>query len=291
MTPRHLNPGLPLQLSLAGLTLEGFSVSGLATYVTVKEWRCSFDLGYCPTEVEAFDTVFLSHSHSDHAGDLNRYVGLRSMRGLSAPTIYLPEEAEDSVERFLAAHRAMNAERPDHRPYRLVPVKAGDRFAFRSGHEIEVVPAHHRLPSVGYTAHSVRSKLLPAYAGLDGTEVAAAKKRGETVTETVRVPRLTFLGDHTDETLRKNPEVGRSDVLVAECTFGDSVSPDHAREYGHMHLEHLLDLAAEGAPALNAPNLVLKHFSMRDTPATVRSYRDRLPENLRNRTRFLFPEE
>jgi ribonuclease Z len=45
------------------LSLAGFSISGLATYVQVPQLDLCFDMGECPLSAVPLRHVFLTHAH------------------------------------------------------------------------------------------------------------------------------------------------------------------------------------------------------------------------------------
>ena len=56
----------PVTLRLDGLTLQGFSISGLATWLMVPELDVLFDVGECPLAALPINHVLLTHAHFDH---------------------------------------------------------------------------------------------------------------------------------------------------------------------------------------------------------------------------------
>lgn len=84
----HLNALRQVTLRLDHLTLAGFSISGLATYVQIPELDVCFDMGECPLSALALDHVFLTHAHGDHARCLPRHWAVRRMLGNAKPACY-----------------------------------------------------------------------------------------------------------------------------------------------------------------------------------------------------------
>ena len=67
--------------------LTGYSRSALATHVRHREANVVFDIGECPDDLVDVSTVFLTHTHLDHAMGLARYL---KMHDADTPTIYVP---------------------------------------------------------------------------------------------------------------------------------------------------------------------------------------------------------
>src|SRR3954451_1212507 len=94
-------------LHLDGLTLSGFSIAGLATYLQVPELDACFDVGECPLSALPLNHVFLSHAHGDHAGSPPRHWQLRRMLGMSQEACYfLPESIRAAAEDWIRAEAA-----------------------------------------------------------------------------------------------------------------------------------------------------------------------------------------
>ena len=85
----------------AGLTIEGYSRAAVQSYWRVPELKVGFDLGGQPWSFMGTPTWFVSHAHLDHLVALPVYVARRRMMKMEPPTIYLPEQAIEHVERIL----------------------------------------------------------------------------------------------------------------------------------------------------------------------------------------------
>src|SRR4029077_1826626 len=104
---QHLNALQQVTLQLEHLTITGFSISGLASYVQIPELGVCFDLGECPLSALSIDHVFLTHAHGDHARCLPRHWQLRRMVGNAKPAAYyLPETIRAGCEGWIRAEAA-----------------------------------------------------------------------------------------------------------------------------------------------------------------------------------------
>ena len=65
----------------------------------------------------------------------------------------------------------------------------------------------HPVPSQGYTVLSRKQKLRPEWVGAAGPDIAAARRRGEVVTDAVEVPEVAFTGDTSMDWIH-NPAAG-----------------------------------------------------------------------------------
>src|SRR6187397_3147712 len=90
-----------LKLQHAGLTIEGYSRAAVQSYWRVPELKVGFDLGAQPWDFMGTPTWMITHSHLDHIAALPVYVARRRMMKMEPPTIYLPVEALEDVQRLL----------------------------------------------------------------------------------------------------------------------------------------------------------------------------------------------
>ncbi len=283
----HHNPGAPIDLVLGGLALTAFSISGLATYVMVPAMEACFDLGHCPVEASKLRDVFLTHVHQDHAGGAHRHLALRRMLGMSPPRLHCPEEGAEGLRGLLRCWDALE-EKSDADPGSSVyGLRAGDHVDLGRRYTVHAFDVVHRIASRGYTVVEHRRSLLPAFVGRPGEEIRAARERGDEVYRFNDHSALTYIGDSTLETLRRHPEVGQSEVLFLEATHLGETSPARSAQWGHTHLDELVDLWRESPGTLASKYIVLKHFSMRYHPEAIRAAVGRIPEELRRRVTVL----
>jgi ribonuclease Z len=280
------NPGVPVRLSLAGLELEAFSISGLATYVLVPAFDACFDLGHCSVEASRLDHVFLSHVHQDHSGGVHRHLSLRAMTGARPPRVYCPAESAEGLRDVLRAWARLE-EKPAPKDDLVIGVAPGDTVELGKRLTVEVFDVTHRIASRGYAVVERARELLPAWRGRTGEEIGAAVRAGEAVHAVVDRRRFTYVGDSVVETLERNPKIADCDVLFVEATHLPGTEVDAARKYGHTHLDELVALHARAPQALAARHIVIKHFSLKYREGDIERAHDALPEDLRARVTML----
>lgn len=258
-----------MELKSGPYTLEGFSRSTIETYVRVNELNICFDIGKCPMSLVSVPQVFISHFHGDHSLGLTYYIAHRSLAKLPPGEIYIPAEALEQTHALIRAHAAVERA---HRDYTLVPVESGMEVPFKRNHIMRMFATDHRIPSVGYTVIEERNKLKTEFQGLGQQEIVALKRGGTEITETVRLPRISYVGDSTIKVFDWHPEILKSEVLLTECTFLSDEHLEEASKRKHMHLKEIVPYLDD----IESPYIVLMHFSMRYTRREIYAYVDRL---------------
>jgi ribonuclease Z len=249
-----------------GLTIEGYSRAAVQTYWRVPELKLGFDLGAQPWAFMGTGTWLVSHTHLDHIAALPVYVARRRMMKMEPPTIYLPEEAVEYVERILKLFTRLDRGRM---PCTLVPTKPGDEIELSRELVVTVSSTKHTVPSLGFVVWERRRKLKAQYLDLSGEQIRDLRQSGTEVTEERRLPRLAYLGDSSPEGLDNCPAMFEAQVLITELTF---VAPRHRKDkihkFGHMHLDDLIERRSRFRNEL----IVASHFSTRYHQNQVRQH-------------------
>ncbi|MBO2450407.1 hypothetical protein J4573_25115 [Actinomadura barringtoniae] len=266
------------QLPGAELTLTGYSRANDKTFFHVPELRCSLDAGLC--EGRQVDTVFLTHTHHDHAKDLD----FLAAKDLGAD-IYLPEAAVPYAEGYLRASAELNHGAkydPALAGHRLHGVKGDDEFVLgRRGHVVRVVECEHKVPCVGYAFSERRKALLPEFEELRrslpkaefGRVMASKRKEGIQVDGEVRRPLFVFMGDTHVNVFERSPWVLDYPVVVTECTFLDDAELERADRVGHTVWSRLRPVVEAHPETL----FVLTHFSLRHSDREIFEFFEREP--------------
>ena len=200
---------------------------------------------------------------------------------MEPPTVYVPEEIRDNVERLLRCWQRLDRGRM---MVNLIGVAPGDELELSREHVVTVFRTKHTVPSVGYLVWNRRRKLKPEYRDLSGDQIRDLRLGGTDVTEELRDPLVCYVGDSAPAGLDGYEPVYKSRVLITELTF---FRPEHRREkihkFGHTHVDDIIERAERFENEL----IIVTHFSTRYHEGEIRRVLEkRLPENLRDRVQL-----
>jgi ribonuclease Z len=270
---------LPLKsLTFKDLTVEGYSRAAVQSYWRIPELKVGFDMGGSPWSFMGTPTYFITHGHLDHMAALPAYVARRRMMKMAPPTIYVPQEIAESVERMLRAWQRLDRGRM---LCELIPAVDGEEYELSREHVVTTFATRHTVPSLGYLVWERRKKLKPEYAGLTGDQIRDLRQAGTEVSAEMRIPLVCYTGDTAPAGLDACPAAFEARILITELTF---FRPEHRKDkihkFGHTHLDDILERADRFQNEL----IIFSHFSTRYHEDQIRkSVLKRLPESLRDR--------
>jgi ribonuclease Z len=267
-----------LSLPFKGLTIEGYSRAAVQSYWRIQELKIGFDLGGSPWSFAGTQRIFVTHSHLDHLASIPVFVARRRMMKMEPPTIYLPQESVENVQRLLHIWQRLDRGRM---AVELVGLRPGDEIELSREHVVTAFATKHTVPSLGYLVWDRRKKLKPEYQGLDGDQIRDIRLSGKEVSHEVRVPLVCYVGDSAPAGLDAYPPLYESQILITEMTF---FRPEHRKEkihkFGHTHLDDIIERADRFRNEL----IILAHFSTRYHERQIRNAVERrLPPSLAGR--------
>ncbi|MGC4092886.1 MAG: MBL fold metallo-hydrolase, partial [Polyangiaceae bacterium] len=215
----------------------------------------------------------------DHIGAIAQHAARRALMKMPEGVYLVPAAVHEQVERLFNAAGELDGS-PIAR--RVVPLEPGQDFELSAGRFVRPFATHHRVPSQGYCVYERRRRLLPEFQDRPGDELGRLRASGVRIDEPFQVAVLGFTGDTRIEVLETNPELAQVDTLVMEASFVDGrVSVEEARAMGHVHLDEVI----ARHDWFQNRELVLTHFSARYGARQVDEALQRLPDELRARTR------
>jgi len=267
--------------------LNGFSISGLATYLQFPELNFCIDMGECPLSATPIDHVFLTHAHGDHARCLMRHNSLRKMMGVERESVYyIPEMIYEGAKDWIRSEAVFEGVNENKFRYpELEAVKAGERFPLRYRKDLVLEPfkVKHSVPAMGSTLYLHKKKLKDEYLGTSTNDIISLRLSGVEITRDVYEPQLSFMGDCIGECLLENRSVFKSKVLVTECTFIAPEDEAMSRKKGHSHLEDIVRALNELGDEVECKQIILAHFSMKYSEKYIReSIEKKIPERFKD---------
>jgi ribonuclease Z len=278
-----------ISIQFKDYSLNGFSVSGLSTYVQVPEMDLCFDMGECPLSAVGLNHVFLTHAHGDHSRCLMRHDSLRKMMNIEKPAVYyLPDYLVESAKALFKAESKFEgvSEEKYKEPFviGLNPLGENIPLVYRKDLAVQAFNVQHSVPAVGYTLYRRRKKLRPELIGKSPQELIELRKAGTQINFEILDPTITFIGDCLGISLIEEAHIWKSETLVIESTFILEDEKKMALKKGHTHLADIvsaLEIYGDNSPC---QNVVLKHFSMKYSKGVIQNEVHRLiPERFKNR--------
>jgi ribonuclease Z len=265
-------------LEYKGLTIEGYSRAAVQSYWRIPELKIGFDLGGSPWSFMGTQTIFVTHGHLDHLAALPVYVARRRMMKMEPPTIYIPAEIVENVQRVLHVWQRLDRGRM---VCNLVGVKPGDEIELSREHVATAFATRHTVPSLGYVIWDRRKKLKPEYRDLSGEQIRDLRLAGTEVSHEVRFPLVCYTGDTAPAGFDEYPPVMEAQILITELTF---FRPEHRKEkihkFGHTHLDDIIERAGKFKNEL----IIAAHFSTRYHERQIRkAIEKKLPPELKDR--------
>jgi ribonuclease Z len=274
-----------IEATWAGVPVRGVSVAGRETWFHLPTLHLAFDIGRSPTELIAVPDVFLSHAHLDHGAGLPYWSSQRRLLRLPGGTAHTHPAAVDGWRKIVALHEELEGVRYD---ARFEPMEPGSRVRLRRDLEVEAFEADHRVPTLAFVAHELRSHLRPDLAGQAESDIRAAASRGEVVSERIAVPVVAYSGDTAAGIFDRAPRsFFTAKVLLLECSFVEERDRDRSKEWKHLHVDEI----AERADLFENEVVVLTHLTLRTSAEEIRRLvKQRLPAGLAARTVAFLPD-
>jgi len=259
-------------------SVRGVSVGGVYTALHVPELDAAFDIGLAPRSFASARNLFLSHGHVDHTGALITLLGIRGLMRMPKLRVFMPEEIVEPMVAMLEQCTAM--QRYD-MSIDAVPMSPGKQVSLHGNLSVRAFKTYHPVPSLGYMFTRTVEKLRPEFRKLPGPEIAARRKAGDDLFDTVERRELAYATDTLANVLEHEPDLFDCHVLILECTFLDEKKTlEGARAGCHVHLDELIEVA----DSFKNDALVLMHFSQLYSPKDVlRILKERCPPTLYDR--------
>ncbi|MEM9295219.1 MAG: MBL fold metallo-hydrolase [Planctomycetota bacterium] len=261
--------------------IEGVSIAGEASVVYVPELDLAFDIGACPKAVLAAERVALTHAHMDHIAAIAYYYSQRQFQGMGPGKVLCPAHLVDPIHRLMEAWRELEQQQT---PYELEALEPGRDAPLKGNLVLRSFETDHRVPSQGYVAMEMRSKLKPEFAGLPQEELVRIKSGGQDITQIIEAPQVCYTGDTCMGPHFERPDVLGAKVLITECTFIERGHRRRAKVGKHLHLDDVIEVLERST----AETVILTHLSRRTHLGAARKAVDQaVPARHRDRVVLL----
>lgn len=244
----------------AGIKIEGLSLAGVRTCVTLPQYLTAFDVAQGLPHALGMSTFLITHGHMDHAAGIPYVISQKSMNSHKTPRFIMPSSMVAPMKEIMRQWTLIEGHEYD---LNFIGAEPGEEFALGPNLLIRTFPTIHRVPSHGYSVYRRSHKLRADLEGLSSEEIINIRRKGEDPTEEKLDLLVSFSGDTQIEFLDLTPEVRRSKILLLEATYLDDRKPvASAKEWGHTHLDEIIPRLE----SITSEKILLIHSSARYTP-------------------------
>ena len=265
---------------LADMTFAGESVAGIGTAIAIKEFKFCFDLGALTPHILGCNSAFISHAHTDHAGEVMNYLAVRALQHRNLATLFVPAPMGPQFREIITRWQEMADSRFD---YRVIELYPGAPAPLK--HRMTVTPfeLEHGIPTYGFLVEQAVEKLKPEHLNLPANEIARLKNEpGADLFYRECRPLVAYVPDTLPEGLDAMPQAAwNARVLLLEASFLDSRKPlEKVRKGRHL----VLDDIVERLERFSGEHILLFHFSQIYKPdEVIPLVRNRLPDGWSDR--------
>lgn len=243
-------------LYLPPFRVQGYSVAGEATAISIPEMDICFDMGKPFRAHLAPKYCVLSHGHMDHIGGLAYWCSQRNFQGMGPGTIVCDKRIESDVRGMMDGFQSLERQKT---PYELVALEEGDELQIKNNIYLRPFATEHTCPSAGYTIIEKRTKLKPELVGMPQEKIKELRQRGDEIVNNFEVPLIAYTGDTLPGPHLLREDVMNAQIIISECTFFEKDHQQRAKIGMHMHVNDI----AEWLKVAQCEHMVICHVSRR----------------------------
>ncbi len=243
--------------SYEDLKFVGLSLSGIRTSIALPNFGICFDVAQGLPFNLNLKKYFISHGHLDHAAGIPYIISQKAMHNEPTPDFYMPESLVQPMTDIM--HIWEGIEKHQYR-FQFHAINASSEIEINPNLTVRPFSTVHRVDSFGYSLVQKNKKLKSEYRSLHQAEIQKMKAQGTPVDEWTEKILVSFTGDTEIGFLDRSPQVKKSKILILETTYlDDRKSIEHAKKWGHTHLDELIPRLDE----IESEQIVLIHVSSR----------------------------
>ncbi len=258
---------------LLGHKFVGGSVAGVSTSMVLPEFDLCFDVAQGLPYALNCSKYFITHAHMDHAAGIPYIISQKAMYHHKTPEFYMPDYMVEPLGEIMKQWMKIEGHTYE---LRFIPVKPSDRIAIKPEHFVMPFETVHRVKSQGYTVFKTTKHLKKEYRDFAPNQLAELRRKGQNFEEYTEDPLVSFTGDTQIEFLDRTAWVKKSKVLFVEVTYlDDKKTVQHARDWGHLHLDELVDRISD----LECEKICVMHISRRySSKDALRILQEKIPK-------------
>jgi len=254
------------------IRIIGTSIAGEGTAIVIPEYDLCFDIGTCFKPMLGAKYVALTHGHMDHVAMLPYYFSQRRFQGMGVGTCICDTRIAPAVRNMMQGWIDLERQQTEHI---ILDFNAEEEIQIKNNLFLKMFEVDHRVPAVGYSVIERRTKLKEEYTNLPQSKLVGLKKQGKEITNELRIPIVTYLGDTLPGPHFYRDEVLNTKILITECTFFEPQHKDRALLGKHVHIQDI----KEFLPKFTGEAIVLTHISRRTNLHRAKEETDKLFSN------------
>lgn len=245
------------------LNLWGFSTAGVGTSLWIPELSICFDVAQGVPQHTNLATFCLAHGHLDHSAGIPYIISQKSLNKHQAPEVIVPEGLYEDLDQIL---KLWGKVEDFQSPYKLQPLKPGQRKLIKGQWWIEPFETVHRVACQGYSLIEVKKKLKTEFRGFTEENLKELKAKNIEINYNEETPWFAFTGDTQIEFLDRSPHIAKTRNLFMEVTYyNDKKSVADSKKWGHTHLDEVIPRLKD----LSCEKIIFLHRSRRHSSKEI----------------------